>query len=423
MFNETVVLQDVLDQKFLSELMQIEDITLYECLYRVVKQAGMAKSKVLKKLLKKMKPILDRQENSPYRQSIKNIILSIGFMKSFRKAQIYTYFYLYNSRGIHTLRVAILAVNKIAEHVRKNFGVEIDEGLLVAICLAHDAFHYPTGHPGEVAVKWFLGCSWNHNRQGVWMFSQVLNLVWDAKILDGVACHSCLFQSMRVDNEKFDNAVDIRTAADLGIWLINEGLPGFIEVMIAKLADKFSNAFNDIADARKMGVDVSVADDLLQKLGTTEKRVHDNLIRGIITDGKKVLIDTDIYENEVEVLQDISYKKTIHLDEELQRKRKGQRNLMAQILVASEYLISTGQFQPGRSLLDNMIKEHLDKLASRYSGIERLSFIKSPKIKIIAKDIFDLMDDYQLMEAANNVVYISDGDRVFTRRLREIDID
>jgi len=172
----------------------------------------------------------------------------------------------YRTRLTHTLEVAQIG-RTIARALRLN------EDLVEAITLAHDLGHTPFGHGGEAALDEVLRefvpeSGFRHYDQSLRIVDVLerdgkgLNLTWEVR--DGIMGHS-------------------KGNMDLGI-VSGSNMPGTLEGMVVRIADRIAYINHDIDDGVRAGV-LTLADlpqDALRVLGQRHSQRIASMVINVI---------------------------------------------------------------------------------------------------------------------------------------------
>lgn len=367
-------------------------------------------------LRRKLRKALKKALKGQYAKDIKVILSAPGWKELFTKAQVFAYFYEVNSRGIHTLRVALVALD-IADYFEKEFGVKIDRDRLLAKSLGHDKYHYPTGHEAEIIIEAIFGYCWDHAKQGVWMNGAVLKTGLDPYIIDAIGCHSKISKEMVFDPNKeiYSLGSDGQKIPKLEVWLLEENyVPASLEAIILKIADKLVNAYNDIYDGSVYGFKIPVElKELLKSLGEEEDKVYKYFIKSLKLEGNKVVFGA--YE-EFSAMKRFAYD-VIHAERNVKETYKEYKVIMAKTILGIEHILSKGEIIPKKGIaLTSIVHDYNRDYGHVYEGIYndynlRMLTKGTKKELIMARDIFTLRNDYGLIEVGSNLAYLAKVDK------------
>lgn len=220
---------------------------------------------------------------SEFQRDRDRIIYSHSFYRLSGKTQVFmtpNNPYVSN-RMTHTLQVA-----QIARTIARAVG--LNEDLVEAIGLGHDAGHPPFGHRGEMVLdrlcRKYMGYGFKHHIQSVVMLERVerqgqgLNLTYEVK--DGIICHSGEDKGGEVTPSK--EATDLNAAITKGHFIPRQ--PYTLEGCVVKLCDKISYVGKDIEDAISSGLieRSDIPEECAKALGNTNGEIIGTLVNDII---------------------------------------------------------------------------------------------------------------------------------------------
>lgn len=195
-------------------------------------------------------------------------------------------------------------VARIARNMGGLLGLNTD--LIEAIALGHDIGHTPFGHEGEYCLtelyQAHAGRYFNHNIQSARVFTTIFPTNLSLQTLDGIICHNGEMELQHYKPEPlpdFDAFYKKMNATYTDQNTIKKMIPSTLEGCVVRVCDIIAYLGKDRQDAEKIGFLGEENTFTLNKVGTTNAEIINNMMINIVNNsyGKDYLsMDPDYFE-------------------------------------------------------------------------------------------------------------------------------
>jgi len=253
-------------------------------------------------------------------RDIDRIIHSSGYARYIDKTQVYSFI-----QNDHITRrvLHVQLVSKIARTIGRSLA--LNEDLIEAISLGHDAGHTPFGHKGEsllneICEKENIGCFY-HNAQSVRVLENIEDLNISLQTLDGILAHNgeILINKYEYNSNKTKEEFLEELNNTLTIKNYSKKIrPMTLEGCVVRLSDVIAYIGRDIEDAIILnGIKrEDIPSEITEVLGDTNSKIVDTLIKDVIRnsmDKPYLKFSNEVFEALIN-LQDWNYRNIYNSD-------------------------------------------------------------------------------------------------------------